>query len=255
MEMDLGLKGKKVIIGGATRGLSKEAVKLFAGEGCDIGMFSRDGAGLAELASSLPGKGGKYVTREFVLEDRDDYKAMLSGVADELGGCDIFVHTISSSGASGAQDWEESFRIDILGAVDAVEALEPYLEKSSEGSIVMMSSTAAVETFLVPQAFNAIKAALITYASQLSQALASKGIRVNAVSPGPICYPGGNWDGIKALMPELVDGIELQIPLGNRIGSLEDVAPGIVFLASPAARYVTGANLVIDGGYTKRVQF
>ncbi|GGC19120.1 oxidoreductase [Novosphingobium marinum] len=252
--MDLGLKGKKVIIGGATRGLSRESVKVFAQEGADIGMFSRSGDGLKELSSELGSHGGKYVTREFSLEDRDDYKSMLSGLADELGGCDVFVHSISSSGAQGAQDWEESFRIDILGAVDAVEALEPYLEKSSDGSIIMMSSTAAVETFIVPQAFNAIKAGLLTYASQLSQALAPKGIRVNSVSPGPITYPGGNWDGIKAAMPELYDNIEGQIPLG-RMGNPDDVAPALVFLASPAAKYITGANLIIDGGFTKRIQF
>jgi 3-oxoacyl-[acyl-carrier protein] reductase len=252
--MDLGLKGKKVIIGGAARGLSKEAVKLFAAEGCDVGMFSRNAEGLAELVSGFSGKGGKYATRDFVLDDRDEYKAMLTGLADELGGCDIFVHSISSSGSQGAQDWEESFRIDMLGAVDAVEALEPYLEKSGTGSIVMMSSTAAIETFLIPQAFNAIKAALITYASQLSQALAPKGIRVNTVSPGPITYPGGNWEGAKAVMPELYDSIEAQIPMG-RFGAPDDVAPGILFLASPAAKYITGTNLVIDGGYTKRVQF
>jgi NAD(P)-dependent dehydrogenase (short-subunit alcohol dehydrogenase family) len=253
--MDLGLKGKKVIIGGATRGLSKAAVNLFAAEGCDIGMFSRDATGLAELASGLSDHGGKYANREFFLDDRQEYKDMLAGLAEELGGCDIFVHTISSSGSQGAQDWEESFRIDMLGAVDAVEVLEPFLEKSEAGSIVMMSSTAAVETFIAPQAFNAIKAALIAYASQLSQALAPKGIRVNTVSPGPICYPGGNWDGIKALAPEFVEGIEAQIPLGQRMGSPDEVASGIVFLASPAARYIIGANLVIDGGYTKRIQF
>lgn len=252
--MDLGLKGKKVIIGGATRGLSKEAVKLFAAEGCDIGMFSRNGEALAELASGFSGKGGTYATREFSLDDREDYKSMLKSLADELGGCDIFVHSISSSGAQGAADWEESFRIDMLGAVDAVDALEPYLEKSGSGAIVMMSSTAAIETFLIPQAFNAIKAALITYASQLSQALAPKGIRVNSVSPGPISYGGGNWEGVKAVMPDLYSGIEAQIPMG-RMGTPEDVAPGIVFLASPAAKYITGTNLVIDGGFTKRVQF
>jgi NAD(P)-dependent dehydrogenase (short-subunit alcohol dehydrogenase family) len=252
--MDLDLKGRKVIIGGATRGLSRKAVETFAAEGCDVGMFSRDGAGLQALASALGSHGGTYPTREFTLDDRAAYRTMLTGLADELGGCDIFVHSISSSGAQGAQDWEESFRIDVLGAVDAVEALDPYFEKSEAASIIMMSSTAAVETFIVPQAFNAMKAALITYASQLSQSLAPKGIRVNSVSPGPISYPGGNWEGIKAAMPELYDGIQAQIPLG-RLGTPDDVAPALVFLASPAARYITGANLVIDGGFTKRVQF
>lgn len=252
--MDLGLKGKKVIIGGATRGLSREAVKVFAAEGCDVGMFSRNGEGLKEFAGELKETGGKFVTREFSLEDRDEYKGMLSGLAEELGGCDVFVHSISSSGAQGAGDWEETFRIDMLGAVDAVEALEPHLEKSGNGSIIMMSSTAAFETFLVPQAFNAIKAALLTYASQLSQALAPKGIRVNSVSPGPISYPGGNWEGAKAFMPELYEGILSQMPMG-RFGSPDDVAPAIAFLASPAAKYITGTNLVIDGGFTKRVQF
>lgn len=249
--MDLGLSGLKVIMGGATRGISRAAAQLFAAEGAELGLFSRNGDALEELKEEI---GGKVVTREFVLEDRDSYKTMLSGLAEELGGCDIFVHSISSSGAQGAMDWDESFRIDMLGAVDGCEALEPYLEKSSAGSVIFMSSTAAIETFLVPQAFNAIKAALITYGKQLSQSWGAKGVRVNMVVPGPISYPGGNWEGAKALMPDLYNGIVSQIPMG-RMGTPEEVAKSIVFLASPAAGYITGSNLVIDGGFTKRVQF
>jgi len=252
--MDLQLQGKKVIIGGAARGLSREIVKTFAAEGCDIGMFSRNSDGLDHLSEEIAAGGGRHIKREFVLAERDAYRAMLDELATELGGCDIFVHSISSSGAQGSQDWDESFRIDMLGAVDAVEALEPHLERSESASIIMMSSTAAFETFLIPQAFNAIKAALITYSSQLSQSLAPKGIRVNTVSPGPVSYPGGNWEGVKAMMPELYDGIEAQIPLG-RFGAPDDVGPAVAFLASPAAKYITGTNLVIDGGFTKRVQF
>lgn len=249
--MDLELTGKKVIIGGATRGISRATAKLFAAEGAELGLFSRNGDALDELKEEL---GGKVVTREFTWEDRDSYKEMLKGLADELGGCDIFIHSISSSGAQGSQDWEASFQLDMLGAVDGCETLEPYLEKSGTGSVILMSSTAAIETFLIPQAFNAIKAAVITYGSQLGQAWAPKGIRVNMVSPGPISYSGGNWEGIKALMPDLYTGIVSQIPAG-RMGTPEEVAKSVVFLASPAAGYVTGANLVIDGGFTKRVQF
>ena len=117
-----------------------------------------------------------------------------------------------------------------------------------------MSSTAGVETFLVPQAFNALKGALLVYSKQLGQALGGKGIRVNAVSPGPIAFPGGNWEAIKAMAPELYDATLAQFVLG-RWGGPEEVAKTIVFLASPASSYTTGTNVVIDGGYTKRVQF
>jgi NAD(P)-dependent dehydrogenase (short-subunit alcohol dehydrogenase family) len=249
--MDLELAGKKVIIGGATRGISRATAKLFADEGAELGLFSRNGDALDDLKEEL---GDKVVTREFVWEDREGYKSMLTGLADELGGCDIFIHSISSSGAQGAGDWDASYQLDMLGAVDATETLEPYLEKSGTGSVILMSSTAAFETFLVPQAFNAIKAAVITYGKQLSQSWAAKKIRVNMVSPGPITYPGGNWEGAKALAPDLYAGIVGQIPAG-RMGSPEEVAKAVVFLASPAASYVTGTNLVIDGGFTKRVQF
>ena len=249
--MDLGLKGLKVIIGGATRGISRASAELFAAEGCELGLFSRNGDALEDLKQEL---GGKVVTQEFVLEDREGYRAMLAGLADQLGGCDIFVHSISSSGAQGTMDWDETYRLDMLGAVDGCEALEPWLEKSKAGSIILMSTTAAFETFLAPQAFNAIKAAVITYGKQLSQAWAGKGIRVNMVSPGPISYPGGNWEGAKAVMPDLYNGIVSQIPAG-RMGAPDEVAKVVAFLASPAAGYVTGTNVVVDGGFTKRVQF
>ena len=117
-----------------------------------------------------------------------------------------------------------------------------------------MSSTAAVETFFSPQAFNALKAALITYGSQLSQSLAPKGIRVNTVSPGPIEYPTGNWAAIKANMADFYNATVAQMPMG-RLGAPDEVAKAVVFLASSASSYTTGTNLIVDGGYTKRVQF
>lgn len=252
--MDLELKGKKLIIGGATRGISRAITELFAREGADVGMFSRNAEALKAHAAALARHGSKVVAEPFTWENRDGYKAMLMNMAEKLGGVDIFVHSISSSGNGATQDWQQSFDLDMLGAVDGCETLQPYLAKSSAGAVVLMTSTAAVETFLIPQAFNAIKAAIITYGKQLSQAWAPQGVRVNMVCPGPITYPGGNWDGIKAAMPQLYDAQLAQVPMG-RFGAPEDVAKAVAFLASPAASYITGTNLVIDGGYTKRVQF
>jgi NAD(P)-dependent dehydrogenase (short-subunit alcohol dehydrogenase family) len=117
-----------------------------------------------------------------------------------------------------------------------------------------MASTAATETFIMPQAFNAMKAALLTYAKQLGQAWGPKGIRINTVSPGPIFFEGGNWDGIKQHMPDFFNATQAQMVLG-RFGVAEDVAKTLVFLASPASGFTTGTNVVVDGGYTKRVQF
>ena len=252
--MDLGLKGMKVILTGGSRGIGRATLEIFAAEGCDIGFFSRNAEQVAETVESLSKHGGKVIGETFDMDNFDDYPAWLTKTADALGGCDIFIPNVSASGAGATDDWDKCVQYDLKGTAIGAGALEPYLEKSDNGSIVVMSSTAGAETFLVPQPYNAIKGALMTYTKQLSQHLGAKHIRVNAVSPGPIKFPGGNWETIETAMPELYDATVGQMALG-RFGSPEDVAKAVVFLASPASSYTTGTNIVVDGGYTKRVQF
>ena len=227
--MELGLRGKKVIINGGSRGIGKAALEIYAAEGCDIAFFSRDTARVEATVAELQKHGVKVFGDAFDMNDAAAYQAWLVSAAERLGGCDIFIHNASSSGAQGTMDWDLTFRLDMMGAVNGCQTLEPFLEKSDAPSVILMSSTAAVETFIYPQAFNAIKAAIIT-------------------------YPGGNWSMIKEAMPELYDKTLADMPLG-RFGAPEDVARSMVFPSSPAASYITGTNLVIDGGYTKRVQF
>jgi 3-oxoacyl-[acyl-carrier protein] reductase len=252
--MDLGLRGKKVILTGGSRGIGRAALEIFAAEGCDIAFFSRHQAQVDATVASLSSHGGKVIGDALDITNHPAYTAWLTSAAERLGGCDIFVPGASASGSGGTGDWDACFNADIKGTVIGCETLEPYLEKSGTGAIVVMSSTAAVETFVVPQAFNALKGALIIYAKQLGQALGPKGIRVNTVSPGPIAFPGGNWEAIKTAAPEFYAATEAGFALG-RWGGPDEVARTIVFLASPASSYTTGTNVVIDGGYTKRVQF
>ena len=252
--MDLGLKGKKVILTGGSRGIGRATLEIFCAEGCDVAFFSRSQEQVTETVKMLSKHGGKVHGTIFDMNNGAEYADWLSEAAVKIGGCDIFIPGASSSGSQATGDWQKSFDFDLMGAVRGCEALLPHLEESGSGSVVIMSSTAALETFIVPQAFNAIKAALLTYTKQLSQAWGPKKIRVNAVSPGPVSFPGGNWEAIKAAMPDLYNGTETQFALG-RFGAPEDVARSVVFLASPASSYTTGSNLVIDGGYTKRVQF
>lgn len=253
--MELGLAGKKVIMNGGAHGIGLETVKLFTAEGANVAFFSRDQGRIDAALAAVAGNPGTAYGEAFDMNGNPEgYKTWLAGAAETLGGCDIFVHTASSSGMGATQDWHKGFEIDVMGAVLAIEVLEDSLAASGSGSVIFLSSTAAVETFIMPQAFNALKAALITYASQLSQSLAAKGIRVNTVTPGPIEYPTGNWEAIKAAMPEFYNGTIAQMPMG-RLGAPDEVARAILFLASPASSYTTGVNLIIDGGYTKRVQF
>jgi NAD(P)-dependent dehydrogenase (short-subunit alcohol dehydrogenase family) len=253
--MDLGLNGRKVIINGGARGLGLAALQQFVAEGCDVAFFGRDPTKVEAAKAALSTGAGKVFGEAFDMSaDHQAYRDWLTRAAGELGGCDIFVHNASSSGAGATGDWQKTFDLDIMGAVGAMDVLTPELAKSGSGSVIFMSSTAAVETFVAPQAFNALKAALITYGSQLSQALAAQGIRVNTVSPGPIEYPGGNWEMIKGAMPGFYEGTKSAMPMG-RLGMPDEVAKALVFLASPAASYITGAHLIIDGGFTKRVQF
>lgn len=252
--MDLGLKGKRAIITGGSRGIGRKAAEILADEGCAIGFFSRSAEQVDETRRALSARGVKVVGSELDMAEPDAYGAWLKGSAQALGGCDIFIHNASCSGSpGGTADWHQALEIDMLGAVRGCETLLPWLEKSTAPAVVLISSTAATETFIVPQAFNAMKAAMITYGKQLSQFWGVRKIRVNCVSPGPIYFDGGNWQKIEREVSELYAGILAQIPFG-RLGTPEEAARAIVFLASPAASFITGVNLVVDGGFTKRVQ-
>lgn len=253
--MDLGLGGRRVIINGGARGLGLAALRIFVAEGADVAFFGRDPAKVEAARAELAASGRTVHAEAFdMAADHQAYRDWLARGAERLGGCDIFIHNASSSGAGATADWQKTFELDLMGAVGGVEALTPALAASGAGAILFMSSTAAVETFIAPQAFNALKAALITYGKQLAEALAAQNIRVNILTPGPIEYPGGNWEMIGKVMPDLYHGTKTQMPTG-RFGTPEEVARAMVFLCSRAASYITGANLVVDGGFTKRVQF
>lgn len=252
--MDLGLAGKKALITGSTRGIGRAIANLLAAEGADLAICSRNQEEVDSAVEQLSASGGKVVGAVVDVADKAAYQAWITSAGEELGGIDIFVPNVSAGGGDmSEQGWQKNFDIDLMGTTRGVEAALPFLKNSEAASIVIISSTAAVETFMGPQPYNAIKGALIIHAKQLSQALAPEGIRVNCVSPGPVFIEGGAWEYIKHNMSELYESTLAQIPQG-RMGSAEEIANTVAFLASPAASLVTGVNLVADGGFTKRVQ-
>ena len=251
--MDLGLKGKKAVITGGSKGIGRAIANLMIAEGADVAICARNcdevDAAVAELSAS-----GKAIGAAVDVADKAALQGWIASAAEELGGIDILVPNVSAGGGQMDENgWRANLEVDILGTTNAIEAAMPSLQASDSGAIVAIATTAAVEDFLGPQTYNAMKAALIVHAQGLAQALAGSGIRVNTVSPGPIMIEGGAWDFIQNNMPDIYNSALAGQPMG-RMGSADEVANAVTFLASPAASWVTGVNLVVDGGFTKRVQ-
>jgi len=252
--MDLGLSGKRAIITGASRGIGRAIAETLAAEGASVAICARDGDAVAEAVAAIKDAGGKAMGGACNVKDADEYKAWLEKTVEELGGCDIFVPNVSGGGGMDSEkNWWRCFEIDVLHTVRGCETLLPALKESGDGSIIVIGSTNAVDYFGGPMAYNAMKAALINYGSQLSQFVRGEGVRVNTVSPGPIYFEGGAWEMIEGTMPKFYESTVRKIPAG-RMGTPEEVARVVTFLASPAASLVTGTNLIADNGYTKRVQ-
>ena len=251
--MDLQLTGRKALVTGASRGIGRAIAVELAREGCNLALCARGAEPLEALAKEL---GGTVYTQAVDVADEQAVTGFVETAAQELSGLDIVVSNVSASSVKGPDQWRISFQADLLAFVRIAEAAVPYLEQSDAAAIVAIGTTSAFDT-LPPTSANsyaALKAAVIEHASGLGHALARKGIRVNTVSPGPIEFPGGDWDRLRQGRPEFYEGIRARIPLG-RLGRAEEVARAVAFLASPAASFCTAVNLVVDGGFVSRVQF
>lgn len=253
--MDLGLQGRKAILVGANQGLGLAAARIFASEGVSIALCARSQPNIDKAVTELQSWGGTVIGGSVDVTDAKAHVAWLNQAVETLGGCDIFISFASvNPGQDTEQAWRTVVDVDILPLSRGVQTVTPALERSDCGSIVTISSTAAFEDFMGPQPYNALKAGVINYSAALAQKFAPSGIRVNCISPGPTQVAGGPWDAIEEGAPDFYNGIKNQIPMG-RMGTGDEIGRAIAFVASPACRFMTGANLVIDGGLTKRVQF
>lgn len=254
--MDLGLKGKRAAVTGGTRGIGRAIAEQLAAEGCAVAVCARGEAAIVPTLEALTARGAPAVSGAAVdVRDRERLTAWADESAAALGGLDILVANVSGFGVAGDDAaWRDAFEVDMLATVHSVAAARPHLEKSDAGAIVAISSIAALEFFGGARPYNALKAALIVYVSNLSNELAPAGVRANSVSPGTIYFEGGVWDDRKRNAPAVYEAALARNPMG-RMGGPDEVAGAAVFLASPAASFVTGTNLVVDGGLTQRVQF
>jgi NAD(P)-dependent dehydrogenase (short-subunit alcohol dehydrogenase family) len=251
--MDLGLKGKNVLVTGGSKGIGLAIAELFADEGANVAICARNADDVGAAAKSVAARGVKASGRAVDVADPAALKAWVESAAAELGGIDAIVCNVSALAVGDTPEtWEKSFRTDMMHTVNAVAAAKPYLEKSGSASIIIVSSVSGFEVDFAAGSYGAIKAALIHYSKGLSNQLVTKGIRVNVVSPGNTYFEGGIWHNIEHGNPDLFNMAMGLNPTG-RMGTAAEVAAGVVFLASPRASRISGTNLIIDGALTKAV--
>ena len=256
--MNYDLKGKKTIITGATRGIGRAIADLFAANGADIAICARNAAQVQETLEALRTTGINAYGETVDIADASALQAWVHNANERLGGIDIIVANPSAFAISNSEaDWKLGFDVDLMGTVRCVEAGLPFLTQAAENNhdaaIVIMSSVlgSVADTDI---AYSAYKAALINYTKGLARRLAAQNIRANSISPGTIFCENGFWDDAKNNLPELYDSFLNRNPMG-RMGTPQEVANVAAFLVSPAASFVTGINVVVDGAFTDKVNF
>jgi 3-oxoacyl-[acyl-carrier protein] reductase len=251
--MNLGLNSKNALVTGGTKGIGRAVCELFAAEGANVALCARNAEEVATVTKALAGMGVQTHGKAFDVADPGALKQWVDDAAAALGSIDALVCNVSGLAIGNTPEtWESMFRVDMMHTVNAVTAALPYLEKSKSASVVIVSSVSGVEVDFAAGSYGAIKAALIHYAKGLSNQLAAKGVRVNAVSPGNTYFKGGVWQNIERNSPDFFK-MALGLNPTGRMGTPEETAAGIVFLSSPAASRVSGTNLIIDGALTKAV--
>ncbi len=244
--MTFNFSGQRVIITGGSRGIGYATALAFARSNAIVSICARGATALEATRQELASTGGTAHAEVCDLADSAAVERYIQAAGEALGGIDVLVN--NATGFQNTSDmWSDCLSVDLMAAVRASAAARPFLEKSSAGTIVNISSISGLRPSASNPGYAAAKAALIQFTTSQALELAKNGIRVNCVAPGSVEFPGGFWEGCKQSDRTTYDRVLAGIPLG-RLGRPEEIANTVLFLASTLASWVTGHTIVADGG-------
>lgn len=243
---DLG--GRVALVLGASRGIGAATARRFAARGARVVLASRDRGALEALASEIRASGGEAVAVPTDLGDGESVRAMGRAIDDRMGGLDFAFNNAGEGyrptplADVPAEAFEQVFRVTVTGTFRALQEEIPRLLARGGGSIVNMSSTAGLSGFAGGGPYIAAKHAILGLTKSAALDYAARGVRVNAVAPGPI-----ETERLAALPEAEKERRRAAVPM-RRVGQSSEVAEVVVWLCSPAASFVTGATILVDGG-------
>jgi 3-oxoacyl-[acyl-carrier protein] reductase len=251
--MDLQLTGSRVLVTGGTRGIGRAIVEAFADEGAAVEFCARDSAEIESTEKALAGRGAGVRGVQLDVRDGAALVSWVEAAAERLGGLDAVVANVSALATEDSEEnWYTCFEVDLMHTVRLSQAALPHLE-ASRGSIVAISSVSGRESDVVSGPYGTMKTAIVGYISGLAFQLAGRGVRANVVSPGNTYFPSGFWSAVEQNAPDVYAAALALNPTG-RMGTPEEMAKAVVFLASPVSSFTTGTQLVVDGALTRGIQ-
>lgn len=249
--MDLKLRDKVALVTGSSRGIGHHTALTLAREGCDVAICGRTKETLDGARATLEATGRRVSATQVDLLEPGGVEQFVERTVKDLGRLDVVVANVGGTfGGNFLQttpaDWVKTFEANLVHAVRVIQAAVPHLTRSDAPSVVIVASISGSRPGPRAQ-YGVAKAGEVQLAASLARELAPQRIRVNTVSPGSILWEGGSWHRRATTMPEVIEQfVAREFPWG-RMGTLDEVASVITFVASPTASWINGADVIVDG--------